>query len=339
MQPTVGIKALRAAMLSAATAKLDLAALQVRHGIVAADLADPDYRYPHAAWIDLWGDVERLGRDPGIGLHAAAALPLGHWDVIDYLVGSSETLGEGFAKLERYFPLISTAVDHVLRVGAHDARLVREYRPGASRSRPASEFALASIVLRFRALACKPWAPLRIELAHPPSVATAEYEALFGCPVQFGARDDAIVMTHDMLAIAMHRPEAELCAVLERHATATLAALPSHAPTLIDRVNHALVGELASGRPPVGRIAKRLGVSPRSLQRHLAEAGVAYTELVERARENLARRYLDDPKIGLAEVGFLVGFADVSAFYKAFKRWTGQAPGAYRAQHRRRGPD
>lgn len=331
-EATVGVKALRAAFAIAKAARLDVDALAKRHGARLADLDAPDRRYSHAAWTDLWDDIERLSGDPGLGLHAAQALPMGHWDVVDYLIASSETVGEGLHKLACYFPLMSTAVDHELFVDSDECRIIRTHRPGVGRSRPASELVVASIVLRFQSLASSPWRPTRIDSAHGPSVPPEEYERLFGCPVRFDEKADVIVVGREVLDIPMKRPEAELNSVLERHARAMLAQTPNVRPGIHYRVQHTLFADLPSGPPSLGHTAKRLGMSTRTLQRRLTEAGFVYSELVEHTREVLARRYLADPAIGLGEVGFLVGFADASAFYKAFRRWTGQTPGAYRAR-------
>lgn len=334
-EATVGVKAMRAALAVVAAAKIDPGTLAARHGFRLADLDDPDRRFAHDVWAALWDDVEQRTGDPGIGIHTAAALPIGHWDVVDYMIASSETLGEGFRKLVRYFPLISTAAAHVIHVGADEVRILREYDRGTRPSRSGTELAVASIVLRFRDLASVPWAPESVSFEHEAAVPAAEYERVFGCPVLFGQPADAIVMRRQVFDIPMRQPEAELSRVLERHARLILAKLPSPTSSIVDRVRHSLASDLSAGPPALSRTAKRMGTSVRTLQRRLDEAGVAYRDLVEQTRERLARRYLDDPTIGLGEIAFLIGFADVSAFYKAFRRWTGQTPGAYRARTRR----
>lgn len=331
---TVGIKALRATCAAARAAGLAIEPLFAAHRITPGNLQEPDFRFAYTGWVSLWHDIEVQSGDPGIGLHTAVQLPHGHWDVIDFLAASSDTLGAAFERFERFFPLISTAVDHRLRRSADGARLVRQYRHGSVRCRPATELALTSIVLRFGAVACAPWRPTEVSFSHAPSVAIAEYEALFGCPVRFDAFEDAITLAADVLDIRMQRPEPELCAVLECHAQSQLAALSVPAAPLDQRVVAAIGVELPSGVPSLTAVAKRLGTSARTLQRRLADLGVAYRELVERARERSARAYLADPAIGLAEVGYLLGFSDPSAFYRAFRRWSGETPGAYRARMR-----
>lgn len=334
---TVGNKALRAAFGAAAAAGLDIGALAASQGLRLEDLSDADVRVPHDAWVALFAEIERRTGDPGIGLHVAASLPLGHWDTIDYMIAASGTLGEALARLERYFALVSTAVEHTTVRQNGEVRIRRVHVAGSTRSRAGTELAVASIVRRFRALTAVAWSPIRVELAHGPSVAIAEYERELGCATVFHCREDAIVFAESVLAIPMARPEPELCAVLERHADALIRDLPRSAPDLAERVKRALASELHDGPPPLARIAKRLGIGARTLQRRLVESNMPFRALVEGTREALARRYLADPEIGLGEVGYLVGFSDPSAFYKAFRRWTGETPGDFRRRQRASG--
>jgi AraC-like DNA-binding protein len=81
----------------------------------------------------------------------------------------------------------------------------------------------------------------------------------------------------------------------------------------------------------VGSVARSLGLSPRSLQRRLADEGTRYNDLVDEVRRQFAELYLARPRLAVSEVAYLVGFTDPSAFFKAFRRWTGLTPSDYRA--------
>jgi AraC-like DNA-binding protein len=326
---TVSVKTLRAALAAASLAGIDAAALLREQGIDPAVTQDPDFRYPHDRWLALWETIATRAGDPGIGLHAAEGLAGGYWDLIDYVIASSATLGDALRRFERYFAIISTGVRHVLRIEGRSARLYRQYVGGASPSRIATEFAFANVALRFRALAARPWSPALVTFTHEPSLPPEEYARVFRCPVQFRAPMDAVSMPLQDLSIPTQRPDPELCALLERHALLLIRSLPAES-SLSDRICHALKGELSGGVPALGTIAKRIGVSERTLQRNLARQRVSYRSLVEKTRAELACRYLGDRSLGLAEVGYLVGFLDVSAFYKAFRRWTGITPGSFR---------
>ncbi len=96
--------------------------------------------------------------------------------------------------------------------------------------------------------------------------------------------------------------------------------------TLGQRVRSALLESLPSGEASVHVVAKRLGVSSRSLQRKLRAEGTTYKQVVRDTREELARHYLTKTKLAYAEISFLIGFEEPSSFFRAFREWTGQTP-------------
>jgi AraC-like DNA-binding protein len=83
-------------------------------------------------------------------------------------------------------------------------------------------------------------------------------------------------------------------------------------------------------------VAARLNVSLRTLHRALAAEGTSYRRLLDQVRLDIAERHLRDDRMSVAEVAFLAGFSEISAFHRAFKRWTGQTPVTFRAEARRR---
>lgn len=87
---------------------------------------------------------------------------------------------------------------------------------------------------------------------------------------------------------------------------------------------------MIQGAPTAEQVARALGLSRRSLQRRLAEQGPTFAELLESTRRTLARGYLGDPALSLAEIAFLLGYREQSSFFRAFKRWYGQTPAGYR---------
>jgi len=95
-------------------------------------------------------------------------------------------------------------------------------------------------------------------------------------------------------------------------------------------VRQAIIGALPNGAA-VADVARALHVSVRTLQRRLTAAKTSYREELDQVRSELARQYLQDPTVAIAEVALLLGFADQSSFHRAFERWTGDPPGRWRA--------
>ncbi len=328
---TVSCKTIRAVLAVATAAGLDPKTLLASRGIDPATVADPDARFPHDLWIGLWRDVDASG--PGaFGLRAAKSLPDDHFDVIDYVMAASDDLRSGLLLFQRYFALVSTGVEHVVVPDGENARLERRYRDATHTTIPhPAEFAFACVVIRARRMTQSSFRPIAVHFAHRRPADDREHREIFDCPLHFDAHVSAILFDKSTLALPTRDPKPELRRVLERHADALLAALPNPENDLKTLVKQAIVGGLKTGKSGLADVAKKLGTSERTLQRRLGEIDTTHAKLLDEARTELATRYLEEPSLAIAEVAFLLGFADVSAFHRAFRRWTDRTP----AEHRR----
>lgn len=99
---------------------------------------------------------------------------------------------------------------------------------------------------------------------------------------------------------------------------------------IVDSIRRVLADDLCDGEPSLDRISTRLHMSARTLHRRLVEQGTTFRHVLADVRRELAERYLRERQLAIGEIGFLLGFSDTSAFHRAFKRWTGQAPLAFR---------
>ena len=124
-------------------------------------------------------------------------------------------------------------------------------------------------------------------------------------------------------------PEAARLVEELRVLSKSLQAMPRE-DGLIGAVRKCLGEALREGAPTLGQVAAQLGVSARTLQRQLHDRGVDFSGLVEDTRRRFAMQYLDDRANTLTDVAFLLGYSEVSAFNRAFKRWTGSTPSGYR---------
>jgi AraC-like DNA-binding protein len=119
--------------------------------------------------------------------------------------------------------------------------------------------------------------------------------------------------------------------ILDAYARDVIAKLPAD-DDLVSSVERAVASAMSRGVPDIDAIATQLGVGSRTLQRRLAEAETGFQELVDTVRRSYAERYLADNRLAITEVAFLVGFSEPSNFHRAFRRWTGTTPAAYRAR-------
>jgi AraC-like DNA-binding protein len=171
--------------------------------------------------------------------------------------------------------------------------------------------------------------PLRVGFAHeaPPDVSV--YEGFFGCPVRFDAGVNELVFSPAVWRESIEVGNPDLSAILERYAEDILSRLP-RGGELLPRVRSALSDELRGGDPTQTVIAKKLGLSPRTLQRRLKDEGATFAQLLDDVRTEAAKVLLADANLSVGEVGLLLGFFDHGSFTRAFRGWTGQTPSAWR---------
>ncbi|MBS0365217.1 MAG: AraC family transcriptional regulator [Proteobacteria bacterium] len=175
-----------------------------------------------------------------------------------------------------------------------------------------------------------PWA---IELAYAAPPHAARYHELFACPVKFGEARNRMVFPSEWLSrpLAAHSPvtAAEMRAVLDARAHRDGGA-GSAAVAAVEQV----LNRAAGRSPSIEDVARTLGVSVRTLRRRLEEAGCSFRELIDRVRARGAQQMLGERGVTVAQVGARLGFSDVRAFRRAYKRWVGRAPGTLRSIRR-----
>ena len=169
--------------------------------------------------------------------------------------------------------------------------------------------------------------PLKVESPHPmePAEAYAEY---FGVEPRCSERHGVTFDPADARRPFLTADEA-LWEAFEPELRRRLSKLEASAP-LAERVRSVLLESLPSGESSIEAVARRLGLSGRTLQRRLKGEGVVYKEIVKETRERLSRHYLTRTDLTYAEISFLVGFGEPSSFFRAFREWTGETPESVR---------
>lgn len=313
---------------------LDGDALLAEVGLDRASLDDPDRRIPATAADGLWQAAFARSRDPNLALHAAERLELGAYRVIDHLAGHAPTLGRAFERIAAYFALVDPrAKIEIGEQGELWSIGIAATLPGVALPLAAIEYTFAALYLRTRAGLAIDYRPVQVDFAAAPPEAITEHQRVFGCPLRFAPevrRSALLIRREDWERAPGRRTDPSLFEVLDQHAALLLAKLPPASPLLAD-VREAVGAELRDGEATLARVGKRLGMSGRTLQRRLDEHQLEFRAIVDEVAAELAKAYLRDPRLGLGEIAFLLGFADQSAFTRAFKRWTGMTPGRWRA--------
>jgi len=330
----------RAILLAASTYGHDGAALAARFGLSPEELADPDGRIPAPVGVAMWDQVPRIVGDEHFGLHLGTrASDAGALPIVGYVVQTSPTLGEGITRAMRYQRLVQTLNRAELVVAGHAARLTVHVRPQHTEPlRHAVDFALAYLVSLAGRITGAPLPVRRVLFGHAAPARTDEYVALFGHDLAFGGPRTQLELDARELERPVLSADAQLRALVERHAEALLARLPA-TDSLAERTRAALVEGLRADRTGIDDVARALRMSARTLQRRLRDEHTTHALLLDEVRRDLALRYVADASMTLSEVAFLLGFSDQTTFHRAFVRWTGHAPGAHRKRLRAAAPE
>ena len=147
-----------------------------------------------------------------------------------------------------------------------------------------------------------------------------------GTKVEFGADRDEFALSLDARELPLIHADPYLNDLLLKYCEAALANRKADVSQLRTRVENAISSLLPHGRVLVEDVARSLGMSKRTLARRLSDEGLNFTEILQQLRRDLAVRYLDDRKLHVSKIAWLLGFHEVSAFTHAFKRWTGKTP-------------
>lgn len=328
MPHTVLSVASRAVLDACARLDLDPESLLAAAGLPRAQVYDPDARLPAEAADALWRHAYATAGDPCLALHAAEALPFGAYKVLDFVTAHAPSVGEGLRRVARYFPLVDARAQ--LEIVEGDPVSVAMQSELGEIAPPAQEYTLAALVVRSRASAGVAWPLDAVELTFPAPDGAREHERIFACPVRFGQPRARLVVPRSSWELPVRGADPALFSVLEDHARRLLAELPADDGALATRLRAVLRQELRGGDASIAHVARRLGLGERTLQRRLEESGLGFVDVLAEVRAELAREYLREPGVSLAEVAWLLGFSDQSAFTRAFKRWTGVTPGAWR---------
>jgi AraC-like DNA-binding protein len=271
---------------------------------------------------------------PHLGMELAARQGSRLMGPLRNLAHTANTVGEGIAAVLGYLHLHSPAIHFSLSTGVDGApgRLVFENNLAASLALPQLvEKSLLHGCLLLREMtdgACQPKAVL---LRHGALSQAAVYRRYFGCAVQFGQADNALLLDAADLRRPCRQADPDLHAIiryyLDHHATA--ASSWCLRAQMLQQM-HAL---LPRHRCSLEQVAPALGMSVRTLQRRLKEAGMDFEDELDRMRRDLAGQLLLQSRLSVAQVAQELGYRCAASFSRAHQRWFGMSP----LMHRRCG--
>lgn len=299
-------------------------------GFTAAQLDDPDGYVSAAGLLALWAFLRDSFPEEPLTL-AAVDWIFHRAGIVGKLVALCQTIPQALEQVRRYGRLLDRAICYELRDdgGPWIAILLRHTEEVEQAGLPI-EVMLGTAARYAHQVPGARSLLRRVTFRHPAFYPVAPYHAWFGVPVEFEASENALWM--DRAALSMTQPSAdpELLKYVEAHAARLLAALPKEGTPFVQQVRSLLLRELPLGLCEQERVARRLAVSTRTLQRRLAEAGMTFQHLLDEVRAAMAHRLLREERASIQDTAFTLGYADVQSFYRAFKRWTNTTPQQWR---------
>ena len=304
-----------------------------RAGLDLEEIKDPT-RWVHQEQYRRVLDLasEATG-DDCFGLHVGAGFDLRNYGILGYAALNSETLGAAATSLVRYFGVMRQGARFTLKVEAETASIRFQVVKGSPEvPRHEAELALARLCKGIRDIVGPRWAPRRVHFAHHRQSGLAEHECFFGIEPRFGMEANRLVLDRADLQRCNPAADQRLYQILENRLQALLPEQDQD--DLIFKVREEVAEALAEGAA-LNAVAKRLGLGARTLQRRLRECGLAYNDIVEQMRQQEAYRHLRHEELQISEIAFRLGYSEVSAFDRAFRRWSGTSPLAFRQAARR----
>jgi AraC-like DNA-binding protein len=311
-------------------ADVPVAPLLRRVGLTPESIADPEERLSVRSQIALLDEAAKALKDDCLGFTLARDFDLREIGLLYYVMASSQTLGEALKRLARYSKVTNDSLVFGYREG--NRLIVNLSYSGISRhsDRHQIEFCLFAAIRICRVLTGKNLVPKHFSIAHHRSGGTSEMARFVGTKVQFGADTDEFSLNVDARELPLIHSDNYLNDLLLKYCESGLAHRRGDLSQLRTKVENAISSLLPHGRVLVEDVARSLGMSERTLGRKLADEGLNFTEILQQLRRDLAVRYLDDRKLHVSKIAWLLGFHEMSAFTHAFKRWTGKTPSEMR---------
>lgn len=327
--PTTSASWVRGIVERLKSAGLDVHALCVEADVDLTALDNPDTRYATEKISLLWELAIARSGNPMIALSMPPVMQPAGFDVVAYAMMTCGDLKEALRFLVRYQRIVSDAVAIAMQLDEAGCWITIELS-GGDRPMPRQriEFVHSMLLSFFRWATGQHIQPLAVEFAHPAPSETQAYAELFGCEVRFGMPAHRMLFSHADLALKPQAANPVLAELHDRYAGERLARLDSDKISV--KIRELIIQRLPGGDPMRADIASQLCMSERTLQRRLSEEGTSFHEIVDDTRRELARRYLGQRNLALAQAACLLGFTDRSTFSRACKRWFDLSPSQYR---------
>jgi len=300
-----------------------------RHSLSRDDIMAPDGRFQLTVLHDVLDHAVAVTKNPSVGLLIGAVISTSSMGVIGHILFNNRTLGEALTQYVRLAALVNEGLAVELEVDDGEAIVSFDYIQPELYHAVNIDRMLVQTVARAKKYVSEQVYMTRVGFHHPEPESRAAYVDYFDCPLNFSEPRSYIAFEEKFLDFELPQRNPYLHQALSRQVESLLSRLRQRR-SLSARVRHLVNGRLSQGEFDAEAIASELCVSRHTLYRRLKAEGNSFHDIIESARRDKAVAYLRKNKYALSEIAFLLGFSELSAFSRAFKRWTGQSPASYR---------
>jgi AraC-like DNA-binding protein len=327
--PEAGGAISRLAYAHASAKGADADVLLREAGLSRGQIDDPDCRFEVRRQIKFLNLVAGALSDDLLGFHLSQDFDPRSMGLLHYVLASSDTLNEAIRRAARYSSIINEGIRLSQRVG-EEIGVTFEY-VGVSRhlDRHQIEFWMAALIRTCRQLTDRHFTADHVSFIHRRSV-TPEEKAFYSCKLMFGADVDEARFSPSILDAPIVSADPYLNKLLIKYCEEALAHRRTNRNPFETKVENAIAVLLPHGKTQVSEVARKLGMSERTLARRLASEGLTFTGVLRALRSDLAKRHLADNDLSISKIAWLLGYSDSSAFSTAYKRHAGIAPSAIR---------
>ena len=284
---------------------------------------------PCCAFAGILKDAAQATGDDCFGLHFGESFHPKNIGPLAYVALNSPTIATGIQNVERYLHVYDSSAKWFFTVEGNRGYIRYLLTDiGFEPLRQSNEHGMTIIVNTLRMMVGSQWAPQEVQFAHAAPEQTSEHHRIFRAPVVFSCETNALVIERDFIEREVPAADQQLYQIMKQYLDQVLSEIPQE-DAVLSSIRKAVAESMRDGDPKLSRVAKKVSMGPRTLQRRLKECGSDFKKLVEDTRQRFAVSYLKDRKNSLTEVAFLLGYSEVSAFNRAFKRWTHSTPLSY----------
>ena len=320
-------------VIDAIDGNVDRMALQNSVGLSQESTVEPSQMLSDTEYYALLERAARLDSNPWtLPLRTGASMRCDDYGALGLAMKSAPTLRGTYERAVRYAVVLTSVASYQLEF-TDEGAYMHLLRSGERRlgMRLSNEATLASIATFSQEISTQPYKLLAVYLKHPAPDNTDDHRDFFGCPIHFDSDRDALYVPTEVLEAPNHLGDKSISRFFDAHLKEEVSKLEDEL-SLEREVQMHVSRALSEGAPTISVVAQQLSMSGRTLQRRLSERGTSYQYLVDESRRQLAENLLRETDYSLADIAFMLGFSEQSAFSRAFKRWVGQTPRSFQLQ-------